>query len=106
MWQMAVKKRRQKPPPVVKIPIPEVKEILKPPSSFSFEHEIQNIRIPVPLSELVKHEDFKRCLSKVLQPEPSSHSTDSVNLQDENPVVILGPLVEDRDDSSPPFIHH
>jgi hypothetical protein len=39
----------------------------------------------------------------MLQSEPSSHSTDSVNLQDEKPVVILGPLVEDRDDSSPPF---
>jgi ribonuclease HI len=26
-----------------------------------------------------------------------------MNLQDENPVVILGPMVEGRDDSSPPF---
>jgi hypothetical protein len=42
-------------------------------------------------------------LSKMLQLEPSSHLTDSVNLQDEKPVVILGPLVEDMDDSSPPF---
>jgi ribonuclease HI len=80
-----------------------VREILKPPSSFNFEHEIQKIRIPVPISELVKHEDFKRSLSKLLQPEPSCHSTDSVNLQDEKPTVILGPMVEDRDDSSPPF---
>jgi hypothetical protein len=32
-----------------------------------------------------------------------SHSIESVNLQDEKPIVILGPLVEDRDDSSPPF---
>jgi hypothetical protein len=38
-----------------------------------------------------------------LHPEPSSHSIDSINLQDEKPTVILGPLVEDRDDSSPPF---
>jgi hypothetical protein len=88
---------------VVKSLVPEVREILKPPSSFNFEHEIQKIRIHVPLSELVKHEDFKRCLSKLLQSEPSSHSTDSVNLQDENPTVILGPLIEYRDDSSPPF---
>jgi hypothetical protein len=35
--------------------------------------------------------------------EPSSYPTDSVNLQDEKLVVILGPLVEDMDDSSPPF---
>jgi ribonuclease HI len=89
--------------PIAKDPVPEVREIMKPPSSFSFEHEIQKIRIPVPLAELVKHEDFKRSLSKLLQPEPPCHSTDSVNLQDENPTVILGPMVEDKDDSSPPF---
>jgi ribonuclease HI len=96
-------KKAQNPSPIPKDPVPEVREVLKPPSSFSFEHEIQKIRIPVPLSELVKHEDFKKSLSKLLQSEPSCHSTDSVNLQDENPTVILGPMVEDRDDSSPPF---
>jgi hypothetical protein len=96
-------KEAQNPQAVVKIPTPEVKDILKPPSSFIFENEIQKINIHVPFLELVKNEDFKRYLSKVLQPEPSSHPTDSVNLQDEKPVVILGPLVEDRDDSSPPF---
>jgi hypothetical protein len=79
-----------------------VKEILKPPSSFIFENEIQKIKIPVPFLELVKN-DFKRYLSKVLKTGPASYSTDSVNLQDEIPIVILGPLVEDRDDSSPPF---
>jgi hypothetical protein len=60
------------PPPIAKYLVPEVREILKPPSSFSFEHEIQKIRIIVPLSELVKHEDFKRFLSKLLHPEPYS----------------------------------
>jgi hypothetical protein len=91
------------PSPVVKTPVPDVKEIPKLTSPFNFEHEIQKIRILVPLSELVKHEDFKRSLSKLLQSEPSSHPSDSINLQDENPIVILGPMVEDRDDSSPPF---
>jgi hypothetical protein len=67
------------------------------------EKPAKDIEISIPISKLVKHEDFKRCLSQMFQPEPSSHSTDSVNLQDERPVVILGPLVEDRDDSSPPF---
>jgi ribonuclease HI len=96
-------KKTQNPSPIAKGPVPEVREILKPPSYFNFEHEIQKIRIPVPLSELVKHEDFKKSLSKLLQSEPSCHSTDSVNLQDEKPTVILGPMIEDRDDSSPPF---
>jgi hypothetical protein len=96
-------KKTHNPSPLTKGLVLEVKEIRKPPSSFNFDHEIQKIRIHVPLSELVKHEDFKRSLSKLLQSEPAFHSSDSVNLQNENPSVILGPMVEYRDDSSPPF---
>jgi hypothetical protein len=61
-----IKEKEANPPLVVKIPILKVKEILKSPSSFIFEHEIQNIRIHVPLSDLVEHKGFKRCLSKIL----------------------------------------
>jgi hypothetical protein len=89
--------------PIAKEPVSEEREAPKSLSSFSFEHEIQKIRIPVPLSELVKNEDFKMSLPKLLQSEPPQPSTDSINLQDENPKVVLGPMVEDRDDSSPPF---
>jgi hypothetical protein len=96
-------KEAQNPQVVFKIPTPKDKETLKPPSSFSFENEIQQIKIHVPFLELVKNEDFKRCLSKMMQIEPSSYPIDSFNLQDEKPDVILGPLVEDRYDSSPPF---
>jgi hypothetical protein len=55
---------------IAKAPVPEEREIPKPPSSFSFKHEIQKIKITVPLSELVKNEDFKRSLSKMLLFEP------------------------------------
>jgi hypothetical protein len=96
-------KKTQNPPPVAKVPAAEVKEIIKTPSYFNFEHEIQKIRIPVPLSELVNHEDFRKSLSKMLQCEPSFHSTNSINIQYENLAVIIGPLIEDKDDSSPPF---
>jgi hypothetical protein len=51
----------------------------------------------------MKNEDFKKSISKMLHPKSSSQSTDSVNLQDEKLAVILGPLVEDRDEFSPPF---
>jgi hypothetical protein len=53
--------------------------------------------------ELIKNEEFKRYLSKMLQPEPSSNYTYSVNLQNEKSVVIVRPFIEDRDVSSPPF---
>jgi hypothetical protein len=57
----------------------------------------------VPLTELIKHEGFKKRFSELLQYEISCLPTDSINLQDEKPTVILGPMVEYRNDSSPPF---
>jgi hypothetical protein len=52
-------KEAQNPQAVVKIPTREFTEILKPTSSFSFENEIQKIKIHLPFLELVKNEDFK-----------------------------------------------
>jgi hypothetical protein len=52
-------KKAQPLSPVVHNHVPEIKEIPKPTSSFNFEHEIQKIRIPVPLTELIKHDEFK-----------------------------------------------
>jgi hypothetical protein len=47
--------------------------------------------------------NFESSLSKLLLPQTLNHPSDSINLQDEKPTIILGPMVEDRDDSSPPF---
>jgi hypothetical protein len=89
--------------PIVQNHALEIREIQKLTPSFNFEHEIQKIRIPMPLTELIKHEGFKKCFSEILQSEVSSLPIDSINLQYENLAVILGPMVEDRNDSSPPF---
>ena len=101
----AKEKKTQSASPAAKEPVTEVREAPKPTPSFNFEHEIQKIRIPVPLSELVKNEYFKRSLSKLLQSESPQPPSNSINLQDEKPTIILGPMVEDRDDSSPPLLH-
>jgi hypothetical protein len=60
-------KKAQNTSPIAKEPVSEVREAPKLISSFSFEHEIQKIRILIPLSEIVKNEDFKISLSKMLQ---------------------------------------
>jgi hypothetical protein len=96
-------KKAQPLSPIVHNHAPEIREIPKLASSFNFEHEIQKIRILVPLTELIKHEEFKKRFSKILQSEASCLPIDSINLQDEKPAIVLGPMVEDRDDSSPPF---
>jgi hypothetical protein len=56
----------QRPQYLVKNPTPEVRGIFKSPSSFSFESEIQKIKIPVPFLELIKNEEFKKYVSKML----------------------------------------
>jgi hypothetical protein len=57
------------------------------------------MKIPVHFLELINNEEFKKYLSKMLQPESSSNATDSINLQDEKLAMILGLLIEDKDDS-------
>jgi ribonuclease HI len=96
-------KKAQPPSPIIQSHAPEIRKIPKLASSFNFEHEIQKIRILVPLTELIKHGEFKKLFSDLLKSEASSPSTDFISLQDERPAVVLGPMVEDRDDSSPPF---
>jgi hypothetical protein len=53
-------KKAQPLSPMVQSHVPEVREIPKLTSSFNFEHEIQKIRIPMPLTKLIKHEEFKK----------------------------------------------
>ena len=67
--------------PIIQSHAPEIREIPKLASSFNFEHEIQKIRIPVPLTELIKHGEFKKRFSDLLKSEASSPSTDFISLQ-------------------------
>ena len=53
-------KKHQPLSPIIQSHVPEIREIPKLTSSFNFEHEIQKIRILVPLTELIKHEGFKK----------------------------------------------
>jgi hypothetical protein len=57
----------------------------------------------VPLTELIKHEGLKKRFFELLQSEISFLPTDCINFQYEKPAVILGHMVEYRNDSSPPF---
>jgi hypothetical protein len=67
-------KDSQNPKLLIRNPLLEAKEILKAFPSFSFENEIQKIKIPVPFLELIKNEEFKKYLTKMLQPNASPNS--------------------------------
>jgi hypothetical protein len=61
-------KDSKNPQVLIRNPFPQTKEILKPSSSFIFENEIQKIKIIVPFLVLIKNEEFKKYLSKMLHP--------------------------------------
>jgi uncharacterized small protein (DUF1192 family) len=63
-------KKAQPLSPIIQNHAPEIREIPKLTSSFNFEHEIQKIRIPVPLTELIKHGEFKKRFSNLLKSKP------------------------------------
>jgi len=94
--------KSQSPPPSKPI-VPEIKEFDKPPTSFILEHELRKIKIHVPLKKLLKNKPFKKSIMKVLQPTPSSVSSNVISLQDENLAITVGPHVEDGSDASPHF---
>ena len=78
--QAKIQKRPIVDPIILKAPTHEVRGLDKSPSPFSFQSEIQKLRIPMPLIELVKNESFKRSILEALEPKAIQASTDHVNL--------------------------
>jgi len=102
--QQANKHKRSTVDPIIlKAPTHEVRGLDKSHSPFSFQLEIQKLRIPIPMIELAKNESFKRSIVEALEPNTIQASTEYVNLQDEKQVVVLSPMIENYDDNSPSF---
>ncbi len=73
-------------------------------TSFTLENEISKLKIPIPLVELLKYNDYRENILKLLQPFSSIDlASDILKLHDEKPTIMLGPIVEERDDTTPPL---
>ncbi|MCY6488059.1 hypothetical protein, partial [Actinobacillus pleuropneumoniae] len=79
-------------PVIFKAHVQEVRSSDKSSSSFSFESEVQKLKISMPLVELVKSEVFRKPILEALELEAKQTSTDSVNLQDDKPAIVLSPM--------------
>jgi hypothetical protein len=56
------------------------------------------------LTDLVKTNTYRNQILKWLQPSPVIDPvSDVINVQYEKPTIVLGPIVEEKDDSTPPF---
>lgn len=88
---------------MTKTDVADFKDTQKHITPFNLEHEISKIKIPVPLLELMKTKSFKDSILKILHPSMSDISLDIVHLQDEKPIIMPGPHIEESFDSTPPF---
>lgn len=101
--QISKQKRPTADPNILKALAQEVRGPDKSPSPFSFESEVQKLKISVPLIELVKNEAFKKPILEALKLKATQASNNYVNLQDDKPAVVLSPMTKPFDDSSPSF---
>ena len=77
---------------------PAIESREAPTSSFNFESELNKIKVPIPLLELLKISAYKDSFLKILQHTLPAY--DYINLQEENPTIYLGSLVQEVNDDS------
>ena len=75
--------------------------------NFNLENELGKIKIPMPFTELMKNPSYKDSVLKMIGSTNSQPLSDTVNLQEENPKILIGlALVEKTENeagASPPF---
>jgi hypothetical protein len=72
-----------------------IKEVEKTSSSFNFESDMATIKISVPFNELIKNNEYRNQIIKMLKME---HNYDTLNIQDDHPTILFGPHVEESND--------
>jgi hypothetical protein len=70
---------------------------------FSFENEINKIKIPIPLVELAKNLVYRKKITKVIGVSELEIKFDILNLEDDKPKITFGPHFEGAKDTIAPF---
>ena len=72
----------------------EPEKNVKQTHAFSLTKELEKVKIQVPLLELAKIPVYKKEISEFINLTQIEDISDTVNLQEEKPVVTFGPHVE------------
>jgi hypothetical protein len=71
--------------------------------NFNLENEISKIKIPIPLVELAKNPVYRKQIAKMINFSEKESQADSINLEDDRPIISFGPHVEGPKDTVAPF---
>ena len=93
----AVESRKDPPPP------PPVKETENITSIFSLENEISKIKIRAPFGEILKVNEYRSKIVKMLNSQPGAAYI--LNFQEYHPTIYLGPRLEDEQNEEVPSFY-
>lgn len=79
------------------------RETDKGSGSFSFENEINRIKIPIPLVELAKNLAYRKQITKVIGCLDQESQSNMINLEDDKLNITFGPHFEGARDTIAPF---
>jgi hypothetical protein len=79
------------------------KETDKVSEAFSFENEINKIKIPIPLVELAKNPVYQKQITKAMGVSELESQSDVLNLEDDKPNITFCPHFEGAKDTIAPF---
>jgi ribonuclease HI len=71
--------------------------------AFSFENELNKIKIPIPLVELAKNPVYRKQITKMIGVSELESQSDVINLEDDRPNITFGPHFEGSKDNIAPF---
>jgi ribonuclease HI len=71
--------------------------------AFSFENELNKIKIPIPLVELAKNPCYRKQITKMIGVSELESQSDVINLEDDRPNITFGPHFEGSKDNIAPF---
>ena len=78
--------------------------------NFNLENELGKIKIPMTFTELMKNPSYKNSVLKMIGSANSQLPSDTVNLQEESPKIIIRSSLEEKTENeagaSPPFTSH
>jgi ribonuclease HI len=100
-----VKEKRVTPQPkndkkIMEVPQIENEKVI---GNFNLENEISKIKIPIPLVELAKNPIYRKQIAKMINFSDKESQADSINLEDDRPIISFGPHVEGPKDTVAPF---
>jgi hypothetical protein len=71
--------------------------------AFSFESDLNIIKIPIPLVELAKNPCYRKQITKMIGVCELESQSDVINLEDDRPNITFGPHFEGSKDNIAPF---